>query len=73
MIINKCLKCILSSGLIFLIAISFSSCGIIRKNNAYGCPTGGANVGAERILAGEKAAIKKSRESKFKVKNTIIQ
>ena len=58
---------------LFLVAFSLTSCGIFRRNNPYGCPTGGANVGAERILAGEKGAIKKSRESKFKVKNTIIQ
>ena len=60
-------------GLICLIAFFLCSCGIFRRHSIYGCPTGGANVGAERILAGEKAAIKKSRESKFKVKNTINQ
>jgi hypothetical protein len=49
----------------------FSSCSILKKKSIYGCPTGGAAIGAERILAGEKGALKKSQQSKFKVKNTI--
>jgi hypothetical protein len=53
------------------ILIVLSSCSIFKKNNMYGCPSGGAAIGAERILAGEKGALKKSQQSKFKVKNTI--
>ena len=52
-------------------ALLLNSCSIFKKNNMYGCPSGGAAIGAERILAGEKGALKKSQQSKFKVKNTI--
>ncbi len=38
-----------------------SSCS--RKS---GCPTSGAAVGAERILGGDKKAIKASKNSKYK-------
>ena len=70
---NKYLQFMSIWGLVILISMIICSCGIFRRNSIYGCPRGGANVGAERILAGKKGAIKKSRESKFKVKNTIIQ
>ena len=54
-----------------LIAVIFcwmlSSCSIFRKQEKYVCPTNGKNVGAEKILSGDKAAIKASkRAGKFK-------
>jgi hypothetical protein len=45
----------------------FSSCSIFRRHEKYGCPTNGKNIGAERILSGDKAAIKASKKAgKFK-------
>jgi hypothetical protein len=45
----------------------FSGCSIFRKQEKYGCPTNGKNVGAEKILSGDRAAIKASRKAgKFK-------
>jgi len=44
-----------------------SGCFIFKKNVKYGCPTNGKNIGAERILSGDKAAIKSARKArKFK-------
>ena len=42
----------------------FSGCFIFKKNEKYGCPTNGKNIGAERILSGDKAAIKAARKAK---------
>jgi hypothetical protein len=36
----------------------------IEKNEKYGCPTNGKNIGAERILSGDKAAIKAAQKAK---------
>ncbi len=38
------------------LAISISSCGMMHNlfGPKYGCPSDGRNVGAERILSGEK-------------------
>lgn len=45
----------------------FSGCSIFRRQEKYGCPTNGKNIGAERILSGDKAAVKASRKAaKFK-------
>jgi hypothetical protein len=42
--------------LFLLISITASSCGLINNlfGPKYGCPSNGKNVGAERILSGEK-------------------
>ncbi len=42
----------------------FSGCSIFRKNEKYGCPTNGKNIGAERILSGDKEAIKAAKRAK---------
>ena len=42
----------------------FSGCSILRRNPKYGCPTNGKNIGAERILSGDRAAIKAARKAK---------
>ena len=33
-----------------------------QKQEKYGCPTNGKNVGAEKILSGDKAAIKAQKK-----------
>ncbi|MEO8766157.1 MAG: hypothetical protein ABI416_17780 [Ginsengibacter sp.] len=44
-----------------------SGCFIFKKKETYGCPTNGKNVGAEKILSGDKAATKAARKAgKFK-------
>ncbi len=48
----------------------FSSCSIFRRHEKYGCPTNGKNVGAEKILSGDKDAIKAAKKAgKFKYKS----
>ena len=42
----------------------FSGCSIFRRHQKYGCPTNGKNIGAERILSGDKAAIKAAKKAK---------
>ncbi len=42
----------------------FSGCSVFRKNEKYGCPTNGKNIGAERILSGDKQAMKAARKAK---------
>ena len=41
-----------------------SGCFIFKKNEKYGCPTNGKNIGAERILSGDKEAMKAARKAK---------
>ncbi|HEV2833151.1 MAG TPA: hypothetical protein VGW31_14310 [Hanamia sp.] len=41
----------------------FSGCFILQKREKYGCPTNGKNVGAEKILSGDRAAIKAARKA----------
>ena len=43
---------------------TFSGCSIFKKNEKYGCPTNGKNVGAEKILSGDKDAIKAARKAR---------
>ncbi len=51
--------------LIVLVCIlSLSGCSIFRKNEKYGCPTNGKNVGAEKVLSGDKDAMKAARKAK---------
>lgn len=51
-----------------VITILFSGCFIFQKKEKYGCPTNGKNIGAERILSGDKEAIKAAKKAKkFKV------
>ncbi|RNI37397.1 hypothetical protein EFY79_08345 [Hanamia caeni] len=42
----------------------FSGCSIFRRYEKYGCPTNGKNIGAERILSGDKDAIKAAKKAK---------
>ena len=41
-----------------------SGCSVLKKKEKYGCPTNGKNIGAERFLSGDKAAIKAARKAK---------
>lgn len=48
----------------------FTGCFIFQKKEKYGCPTNGKNIGAERLLSGDKEAIKAARKAKkFKVRS----
>jgi hypothetical protein len=54
-----------ASALLIIVSCTLSACGIFSKRKS-GCPVG-RNVGAERILAGDKQAIKAaSKKSKLK-------
>ncbi len=49
-------KTIVFFTLLALLLTAGSSCGLIHNifGSKYGCPSDGKNVGAERILSGEK-------------------
>jgi hypothetical protein len=49
-------KKILFPLLLFALICCISSCGLVNNifGPKYGCPSDGKNVGAERILSGEK-------------------
>ncbi|HEY5461955.1 MAG TPA: lipoprotein [Hanamia sp.] len=52
---------------VVVIAWVLSGCSIFRKQEKYDCPTNGKNIGAERILSGDKDAIKAAKKAgKFK-------
>ena len=51
-------------GLLFIIMIS--GCALFKKKDKYGCPTNGRNVGAEKLLSGDKNAIRAEKKAKFK-------
>ena len=40
----------------------FCSCSIFKPK--YGCPTNGKNIGAERVLSGDKETMKALRKAK---------
>lgn len=57
--------------IVALLAVSLLSSGcfisrIFHKKEKYGCPTNGRNVGAEKILAGDKKAIQAEKKAKYK-------
>jgi len=57
--------------IVALLAVSLLSSGcfisrIFRKKDKYGCPTNGRNVGAEKILAGDKKAIQAEKKARYK-------
>jgi len=49
----------------FIVSL-FSGCFIFQKKEKYGCPTNGRNIGAEKLAAGDPAAMKASKKAKFK-------
>jgi len=46
----------------FVCTFLFCSCSIFKPK--YGCPTNGKNIGAERLLSGDKAAMKAAKRGK---------
>jgi hypothetical protein len=52
--------------LLVMCAYVLSSCSIFRKNEKYGCPTNGRNVGAEKILSGDPKSLKAAKKAKYK-------
>ena len=64
------MKRLVYSFVLISLTISLSSCGLWHKifKPKYGCPSNGKNVGAEKILAGDKAALKSVKKApKFKM------
>ena len=51
---------------IFFVITLLSACSLLRKKDKYGCPTDGRNVGAEKLLSGDKKAMKAERKAKYK-------
>ena len=51
-------------SILLVCILALSGCSIFKKNEKYGCPTNGKNVGAEKILSGDKDAIKAARKAK---------
>lgn len=49
--------------IIWICVCLLSACSIFR-NNKTGCPTNGKNVGAEKILAGDKKSVKAAAKAK---------
>ncbi len=47
---------------ILLITAFCSSCSMFKSK--YGCPTNGKNVGAEKVVSGDKKAIKAASKAK---------
>ncbi len=47
------MKIVYSLVVVSATALLLSSCGVLGKPK-YGCPSNGKNVGAERVLSGEK-------------------
>ena len=43
-----------------------SACSLFRKNEKYGCPTNGRNIGAEKLAADDGKAMKESSKAKYK-------
>ena len=54
---------------LLLVSFLLSGCFISRifsKKDKTGCPTNGRNVGAEKILSGDKKAIDAEKKAKYK-------
>ena len=49
-----------------VVVILLTSCALLRHKDKYGCPTNGRNVGAEKLLSGDKKAIAAEKKAKFK-------
>ena len=60
------MKKVIQYILLLSLAVSLSSCGLFHKifKPKYGCPSNGKNVGAEKILSGDKDAQKSVRKAK---------
>jgi len=49
---------------LFAVTLLSSGCFIFKKKDKYGCPSDGRNVGAEKVLSGEKTKKAKWRGGK---------
>ncbi len=53
--------------IIAIFCISFlGSCSVFKKQEKYGCPSDGRNIGAEKLAAGDPKAMKASKKAKYK-------
>lgn len=50
----------------FTLLCFLSGCFVFQKKDKYGCPTNGRNIGAEKIAAGDPAALKANSKAKYK-------
>ncbi|MBY0476430.1 MAG: hypothetical protein K2Q24_02200 [Chitinophagaceae bacterium] len=48
------MKKITKAALILVLVSFMTSCNVFKRTPKEGCPTNGKNVGAEKILSGEK-------------------
>ncbi len=53
------MKQLTKAALIIVLVSIITSCNVFKRTPKEGCPTNGKNVGAEKILSGEK--IKKAK------------
>ena len=53
------MKQITKAALVVILLSFMTSCNVFKRTPKEGCPTNGKNVGAERLLGGEK--IKKAK------------
>ena len=53
------MKQITKAALVVLLVSFITSCNVFKRTPKEGCPTNGKNVGAEKLLGGEK--IKKAK------------
>ena len=51
----------------------FSGCFILRRKVAYGCPTDGRNIGAEKLASGDSKLLKVSKSAKYKGGNKMYE
>jgi hypothetical protein len=53
------MKLITKAALVVLLLSFMTSCNVFKRTPKEGCPTNGKNVGAEKLLSGEK--VKKAK------------
>ena len=53
------MKQITKAALVVLLVSFITSCNVFKRTPKEGCPTNGKNVGAEKLLSGEK--VKKAK------------
>jgi hypothetical protein len=56
---NNYMKQITKAALVVILLSFMTSCNVFKRTPKEGCPTNGKNVGAEKLLSGEK--VKKAK------------
>jgi hypothetical protein len=56
---NYYMKQITKAALVVILLSFMTSCNVFKRTPKEGCPTNGKNVGAEKLLSGEK--VKKAK------------